>query len=224
MAESLTITTEQWKRAHRLIDLHEQELIALLSYCKSRQTREEGVPAILGVLGLIIGLAAGMCGGYWILPKYIKPRPVETVSTQPSLASVEYEDPVSLLHTPLQGRLLVPGRRGGVYVVDLQGRLMHVDASGAVTQTLPEHPSLKPVTSPASAVVASDRQGNLYMSDPAGKRIVKFDGNGLFLKAIGLGKLYRPEALSVDRDGNIFVIDNGRLKIIRAKKPVDDGP
>ncbi len=47
MAKSLTITTEQWKRAHRLIDLHEQELIALLSYCKSRQTREEGVPAIL---------------------------------------------------------------------------------------------------------------------------------------------------------------------------------
>ena len=47
MAELSTITTEQSERAHRLIDLYEEELIALLSYCNSRQTREEGVPAIL---------------------------------------------------------------------------------------------------------------------------------------------------------------------------------
>jgi hypothetical protein len=41
------ITQEQIQRARRLIDTHEKELTALLDYCNSRGTRDEGVPAIL---------------------------------------------------------------------------------------------------------------------------------------------------------------------------------
>lgn len=44
---SLKITQEQIQRARRLLDAHETELKALLDTCNQRETRDEGVPAIL---------------------------------------------------------------------------------------------------------------------------------------------------------------------------------
>jgi hypothetical protein len=41
------IAQEQIQRARRLINAHEKELKALLDYCNHRETRDEGVPAIL---------------------------------------------------------------------------------------------------------------------------------------------------------------------------------
>jgi hypothetical protein len=47
MVEALKIKPDQIERARRLLDEHEEELKALLAYCNSRESRDEGIPAIL---------------------------------------------------------------------------------------------------------------------------------------------------------------------------------
>ena len=47
MAEALNLSKESIMRARRLLAEHEEELEALLAYCRSRGSRDEGIPAIL---------------------------------------------------------------------------------------------------------------------------------------------------------------------------------
>ncbi len=62
--------------------------------------------------------------------------------------------------------------------------------------------------------VATDKVGNLYVSDATAKRIVVFDRDGNFLKLMG-GKQYfsRPAGITVDPDGKrIYVVDTGGVQ------------
>jgi len=92
-----------------------------------------------------------------------------------------------------------------------------VDTSGRILYTFPARDAFKPAAQTRSPMAATDRESNLYVSDPAGRRIVKFGSDGLFLGSIGEAKLSAPEALAVGTDGSIYVVDNGRLKAIRPK-------
>ena len=183
----------------------------------SRKSRSAWVlPALLG---LILGVGIGLSPVRTLLLGTPKPSVGTERPRRPGLAHLAYEDPISLLYVPVQGGILSLDRRGYLHVVDQQGRLIRLDKSGQIIYTFPARESLKPPSGARSPAVASDRQGNLYISDPTVKQILKFGRDGLFLGSIGKGKLSAPEALAVDDDGSIYVIDAGRLKVIHPKRP-----
>jgi sugar lactone lactonase YvrE len=81
----------------------------------------------------------------------------------------------------------------------------------------PPQSALVAPTNKPPLVAAADPQGNLYFADRAMKRILKYGKDGLFIDEIGSSKLEAPQSLVVDGKGNIYVIDAGRLKVIRRK-------
>lgn len=67
--------------------------------------------------------------------------------------------------------------------------------------------------------IASDQDGNLYVTDSYNHRIQKFDSNGNFLAKFGgesskegQGLFYDPEGVAVDHQGNIYVVDSHFLQ------------
>jgi len=66
--------------------------------------------------------------------------------------------------------------------------------------------------------VATDAQGNVYVSEFTGRRIQKFDPNGTFLLSIGKegkdeGQFDQPSGLFVDGQGDIYVCDTFNHRI-----------
>lgn len=66
--------------------------------------------------------------------------------------------------------------------------------------------------------VATDMQGNVYVSEFSGHRIQKFDGNGVPLLSIGKegkdeGEFEQPSGLFVDNHGDIYVCDTFNHRI-----------
>jgi len=188
---------------------------------RGRVTRTRRIASWIlpALVGLALGIGIGLYPGRMLLPGAGKPlvRKQSPALSQPDLARATYEDPVSLLYVPLQGSFLALDASGYLHVVDRQGRLMRVDTSGRILYTFPARDAFKPAAQTRSPMAATDRESNLYISDPAGRRIVKFGPDGLFLGSIGEAKLSAPEALAVGADGSIYVVDNGRLKAIRPK-------
>ncbi len=122
-----------------------------------------------------------------------------------------------MIYTPLQGELLALDRRGYLHAVDRAGRLLRLDTSGQKVFEFPPRADFQQSSIPRLPAMVSDRQNNLYISDRAGKRILRLGSEGQFLMSIAEGKLTSPEALAVDDEGSIYVIDAGRLKAIRPK-------
>lgn len=175
-----------------------------------------------GLLGIAIGLSLGLYAEKIpVLDKLHPEKKVVLPAPELDMSKFEYGIPASLLYTPLKGDVLCLSN-GGLRVAEKNGVLREVDKTGRV--------SPDPVTDdPAgqakllSGAKAVDRQGNLYVSDRENKRILRFDVDGKSLKPVGDGQLIGPEALAVDKNGDIFVIDGGRLKVIRPK-PVSSVP
>jgi hypothetical protein len=68
--------------------------------------------------------------------------------------------------------------------------------------------------------VSTDAQGNLYVLDRAGSRVVVFDGTGAFVRSMGRagsgpGELGFPGGLDVEADGTVNVIDFGKRGMVR---------
>ena len=163
---------------------------------------------------LALGLVLGFGLARLTAPKPTAPAP----GTSPLVFGDRgYQDPVPLTYMPLQPGFLVMDSAGVMQVVDLQGRRTRVDTSGQVLATYPPRDTFKPRGSGPVQSAALDVAGALYVSDPVGKKILKFGSDGLFIETIGEGKLTSPGALAVGPTGDIFVIDGGRLKVIRAK-------
>ncbi len=59
--------------------------------------------------------------------------------------------------------------------------------------------------------IAKDRDGNIYVCDGTARRVVIYDRDGHFLRAIGGQKYFsRPSGVAVDPDGSrVFVVDTG---------------
>lgn len=170
-----------------------------------------------GLLGLAVGLSLGLYAEKIPLLEKIVPAPMPAVrAPEPEMAGFEYGIPASLLYTPVQGHVLRLSK-GHLYVVDAKGQLTKVDTTGRVLQVFPAGSAFEEQMKSQSAGFALDRQGNLYVSEPENKRIVKYSSDGALLSAIGAGQLVGPEAIVVDRGGDIYVIDGGRLKAIRVK-------
>ncbi len=182
------------------------------------------VPGLIGlVIGLVIGAALGIDAEDFPLLRDLHREhiPVAVPFRPPDLKSLEYGIPTSLLYTPLQGDVL-RFRKGRLTVAEKNGTLREVDKAGRVTQGLLID-DVGQRTRLLSSTKAVDWQGNLYVSDRKNKCILKFDADGKPLKTIGEGQLIGPEALVVDKNGDIYVIDGGRLKVIHPK-PVPSVP
>ena len=67
----------------------------------------------------------------------------------------------------------------------------------------------------SSGTIAVDSENNVYISDRKQKAILKYGADGALLQTVGKGKLTDPGALAVGGDGSIYVLDAGRLKVIR---------
>lgn len=187
---------------------------------RTDRTNRTGKPWVLAAL---IGFFVGIGIGYVPKTLHVKPEVKKVSAPKVDLAHVIYSEPVSLLYTPLKGRILTIDRSGNLHIVDRQGCLMRVDSSGQVLYKFAPREFLKVSEGQKSPMTATDKQGNLYISDPVGKRIIKFGADGLFLISIGEGKLTAPEALAVGNDGSIYVIDADRLKVIHINSTTDDG-
>ena len=170
------------------------------------------------ILPALIGLAVGLLLGHLFLGRTAGPPVKETSPAPVDLSRVEYADPAQLTYLPLQPGFLALDPKGFLHVVDLQGRRMKVDASGRVIATYPGRDTFKLGKTESVQSAATDSQGNLYVSDPVGKKILKFGADGALIVIIGEGKLTSPGALAVDSTGSVYVIDSGRLKVVRAKR------
>ena len=69
--------------------------------------------------------------------------------------------------------------------------------------------------------LATDDQGNVYVTDMLNFRIQKFDENGKFLASFGsigskLGSFARPRGVAVDRAGRLYVVDAafGKIQVL----------
>ncbi|HEY4364090.1 MAG TPA: peptidyl-alpha-hydroxyglycine alpha-amidating lyase family protein [Bryobacteraceae bacterium] len=63
------------------------------------------------------------------------------------------------------------------------------------------------VNTGASAAVAFDSHGHLYVLSRGADAITEFDENGKFLRAFGQGLFVRSHGLRIDKDGNLWTTD-----------------
>jgi DNA-binding beta-propeller fold protein YncE len=67
----------------------------------------------------------------------------------------------------------------------------------------------------ASASVAFDSKGHLYVLNRGPQALVEFDGAGKFIRAFGDGLFRRTHGLKIDRDGNLWVTDVGSHIVVK---------
>jgi len=112
-------------------------------------------------------------------------------------------------------------RDGKIYVLD--SRRVHVFAKDGAPQASwePRGPDGAPLI--GAAALAVDAEGCVFLADPKGNRILKYDPAGEFVCAWGgpgieMEELSRPCGLCIDSAGRIAVVetDNHRIQIFRA--------
>jgi len=174
------------------------------------------LPSILALL-LGIGLGAYPVHDFLAMQFGTTQKSHSTVERVQDLAHVSYAEPELLIsHMPLDGKSLAYDQRGYLYLSNTRGELVIADTDGRVNPRLPNSP--KQITGKISSPMrTADAQGNLYVSDAAGRRIVKYDSTGKLIGRIGGSSLTAPQAIAVDQTGSIYVVDGGRLKVMRVK-------
>jgi sugar lactone lactonase YvrE len=70
------------------------------------------------------------------------------------------------------------------------------------------------MTMGASASVAFDSKGNLFVLTRGPQALVEFDGNGKFMRAFGDG-FRRTHGLTIDRDDNLWITDVGSHIVVK---------
>lgn len=88
-----------------------------------------------------------------------------------------------------------------VILLNGKGEFQRIIGTGA--------PSSEPGGLNSPAGLAVDGDGNLLVADSGNHLIKKFSPMGVYLRALGEGRLARPTAVAVDREGRIFVSDEG---------------
>jgi hypothetical protein len=95
-----------------------------------------------------------------------------------------------------------------------------IDQLTALPGTAPYSGANRPYSFHRPTDIGWDPQGNIFITDGYGdSRVVKYDKNGRFLKAVGTrgnGALQfsTPHGMVVDSQGNVYVADRGNARII----------
>lgn len=61
---------------------------------------------------------------------------------------------------------------------------------------------------------AANEEGDLFVADTEGNRIVKVDDEGHFLSEFGAAGLYLPTGIAIDSEGNVWVVDFGNRRVV----------
>jgi len=150
-----------------------------------------------------------------------KPGTSRSAAATPDLSRLAYERPAPFVNRLARGDLLVYSPSGSLYFVgDASGKIVRVGRSGEILKavaTLDVAPPLALPVSPTRVFVATDVQGNVYVSYTNRRVIEKYSPKGQRLNV--LKGYQRPEAVAVDEDGNLYVVDFNQVKIVRARAP-----
>ena len=182
-------------------------------------------PALLGLLFVLAVLAGGEAYALVRLNQEVtklRKRPPEVVIRPPDRPTdheLSYGDPVLLTSKPIRDTPIAVDDGVGVFATTAKGNLVRFNATGEMSP-LPDQTRVggapgSPVRE--SLLLAIDVSGNRYQINPGARVISKYDPEGLLkAAAIGKGKLVAPTALAVDTSGNLYVIDEQRVKKIGA--------
>lgn len=155
--------------------------------------------------------------------------PAPAVAPPPPAPAVpaDYLPPRLLLAGDVLGDIIA-GSDTGVVVADAStGALWSVNTIGQVRQVgaLPAPRSRRDRYSSRhdfgrsdgpEYFIAADNSGRTYVSSPSEQVIRRYSADGVFERTIDQGLLQHPQALWVARNGDIYVIDNGKLNLIAA--------
>ena len=200
-------------------------------------TRRLPVAGILAGLVTALSLGAALWFGTLLThagyhfasapPFAMKPTPSTLPAPKaPDAAHVSYASPVVFYSMPVRGDLLtVSPKDGFITVATLSGTIVTLAPTGArvrykyllpaVHAKAPAPPGVLGANG-ATLHVASDPQGNLYISDALAKTVTKYQPNGVALGLVSHLSLTNPQAVAAGSDGTIYLIDAERLKVLRA--------
>jgi protein phosphatase len=135
-------------------------------------------------------------------------------------ARLVYEKPVLFSNYLARGDVLSYSRDGGLYFITVStGKVISAAPDGKTRNSVATVEVVDPQRIDASArlYVASDPQGNVYLCYPRSRVIEKRSPQGRVLHT--LRGFEKPEAVAVDEDGNLYVVDNNLIKVLRGHLP-----
>lgn len=218
------------------------EVVDMDAVRSARPRRGNSIPPFVSFLAFIgvltLGVAAILATAKDVrenVGRLLAPAPTPTPATPNSpdgtmtgnvirikdYAKMKYKKPVPFGSQTFlaRGDLLAYSPKVGIFFVrESSGRMASLTKKGEVIRSITtfdvQAPPPTPV--PASRVFfTADLQGNTYISYPARKVIEKYDSQGILLRKIN--SVERPEALTVDEDGNLYVIYDSEIKKLEAE-------
>lgn len=103
--------------------------------------------------------------------------------------------------------------QGMPWVLDREEQqLLKLDQNGAITLKIGESGSRDGYFSKANDLSIS-KDGLVYVADTNNDRVQVFNGDGVFLNAIGKGVIEEPIAIDLDGNGNLYVLQASRKSI-----------
>ncbi len=121
-----------------------------------------------------------------------------------------------------EGQLYTPtnftiDKQGFLYVVDNDGYILKMDTNRSV-QLVIDIREKSGLTGDWFHDIAIDGTGNIWITDLANSRVLKFDPTGRLLFTVGSkgsadGQFYWPYGITVDHQGNIWISDTGNNRI-----------
>jgi serine/threonine protein phosphatase PrpC len=141
-------------------------------------------------------------------------------STPLDYAQLVYDPPIRFAEFLARGDLLANSRDAGLYFVAASsGKVALLSRTGVALKSIDKlEVADAPTVIPSTRVfMAADPQGNVYLSYTKRKVVEKKGVDGHLLATIT--GFERPEAVAVDEEGNVFVVDFNEIKVCRAHRP-----
>jgi serine/threonine protein phosphatase PrpC len=185
--------------------------------------------AIIGLTGAVGFLPGGRVRAAALLVGH-PPAPTTTgafgpAGSMPDYAHLQYAAPIRFSDLLARGDLLSYSKTGGLlFVREGTGAVMTLSRTAQ-----PIHPALMSVdvlSAPAEVpsthiFLTNDAAGDVYISRTKTRVVEKRAPDGQLLQTLrGFDK---PEAIVVDEDGNLYVVDYNLIKILRALPPSAKG-